>query len=931
MNHKIYAKILIISILTLFSKLYTQQIPPIQSYPMEVYAAGSQNWMVAQGPNREMYFANNEGLLVYDAARWNLYPTSSILRSVAYVDGMLYSGSYMDFGYWEKDAAGVLAYTSLTKLLEFSPLEDEQFWNILSLDDTIIFQSLDRLLLFDKSNNNIKVYQPDSSILKSYVVDDRLLFQQQDKGLFELTSSGIQAFIVSNEFDNSIIVNVFSSGDGYRLLTSNKGFYTYSRGRLQSWPLINNLIGKDVFYSALRTESGNYVIGTISNGVFIVNENQLTVKHMNFQKGLLNNTVLSVFEDMDQNLWLGLDSGINCLNINAPFEEFNDRDDLLGAVYASIRHKDLLYVGTNRGLFVRPANNPDANFIPIEGIAGQVWSLQLVNETLFCGHDSGTYVIDRLNSTQIESLYGSWTHKIIDKHTILVGTYSGLHVIRLVNNQWRYSHKIKGFDISSLHVEITSEKDILVSHEYKGVYRLKVNDNFKEVEEIHKINIKQTRHSSLVRLNEDIYYLCPDGFFRYVTGTNEFRLVSVSTEMFSNDNYVSGKMVVDEQSRIWTFFNKNIVILDKNIFDASFSVQKLPIPYEYRKANLGFENIQLLSNYSYLLGTLKGFLVLHLNEYRTPEANVSLNHIYAKDLNQSVVNLPVSVESSLKPAYNNIGFEFSVPYYGKLNAIEYQWKLEGYHNDWVDWSFDNNTQFNNLNFGSYVFHLKAKSGQQLLGDTIKYPFSIQRPWYVSYTAIGGYFLLLVLISLLINNLYTSFYKKQQTRFIEDTHKELALKELANTKALVEAKNEQLNQRIENKNRELAISTMSMIKKNTLLGSIKEELITIENVSQIKSVIRSIDNNINNEDDWSFFEEAFNNADKDFLKKIKDIHPKLTPNDLRLCAYLRLNLSSKEIASLLNISSKSVDIKRYRLRKRMNLDHQTNLISYILSV
>lgn len=898
---------------------------------MEVYAAGSQNWMVAQGANREMYFANNEGLLVYDAARWDLYPTSSILRSVSYVDGMLYSGSYMDFGYWEKDSSGVLVYTSLTKLLEFSPLEDEQFWNILSLDDTIIFQSLDRLLLYDKNNKEIKSFQPDTSILKSYVIDDRLLFQQQGKGLFELTSSGIQPFIVSNEFDNSIIVNVFSYGDGFRLLTSNKGFYTYSNGRLRSWPQMNTLIGEDVVYSAIRTQSGDYVLGTISDGVFVVSKDDASAKHMNFQKGLLNNTVLSVFEDVDQNLWLGLDSGINCVNINAPFEVFFDRDDLLGAVYTSIRHDDLLYVGTNRGLFVRSANNSEASFIPIEGLAGQVWSLQLVNDTLFCGHDSGTYVINRYEPTKIAPLNGSWTHKTIDDDTILVGTYSGLHIIQFSENQWRYGHKIEGFDISSLHVELTQDNDILVSHEYKGVYRLKVSEDLKEVEDIFQINIKRTRHSSLIKLNDEIYYLCPDGFFRYDAEVKDFSLVSVSTEMFSSDNYVSGKMVVDVQNRIWTFFNKNIVILDKNIFDASFSVQKLPIPYEYRKANLGFENIRLLSNNSYLLGTLKGFLVLHLNTYRTPDANVLLNHVHATDLNQSSTQLPLSEKASLMPAYNNIGFEFSVPNYGKLNAIEYQWKLEGYHNDWVDWSFDNIVEFSNLNFGSYVFLLKARSGQQLLGDPIAYSFSIQRPWYFSYTAIGAYFLLLVLISLTINNLYTSFYKKQQTRFIEDTQKELALKELANTKALVEAKNEQLSQRIENKNRELAISTMSMIKKNTLLGSIKDDLIKIENVSQIKSVIRSIDNNINNEDDWNFFEEAFNNADKDFLKKIKEIHPKLTPNDLRLCAYLRLNLSSKEIASLLNISSKSVEIKRYRLRKRMNLDHKTNLISYILSV
>ena len=69
----------------------------------------------------------------------------------------------------------------------------------------------------------------------------------------------------------------------------------------------------------------------------------------------------------------------------------------------------------------------------------------------------------------------------------------------------------------------------------------------------------------------------------------------------------------------------------------------------------------------------------------------------------------------------------------------------------------------------------------------------------------------------------------------------------------------------------------------------------------------------------------------FIKKIKSLHPELTPNDLRLCAYLRLNLPSKEIAPLLNISHRSVEVKRYRLRKKMNLDHKENLTEYILNL
>ena len=139
--------------------------------------------------------------------------------------------------------------------------------------------------------------------------------------------------------------------------------------------------------------------------------------------------------------------------------------------------------------------------------------------------------------------------------------------------------------------------------------------------------------------------------------------------------------------------------------------------------------------------------------------------------------------------------------------------------------------------------------------------------------------------------------------------------------------------MDTKNRELAVSTMSLIKKNELLSLIKEDLkhTSVDNNKSIKSVISTITKNISEEDTWTVFKEAFDNADNDFLKKVKLAHPSLTPNDLRLCAYLRLNLSSKEIAPLLNISVRSVEIKRYRLRKKMDLPHEQGLVEYILYI
>ncbi|WP_445384821.1 helix-turn-helix transcriptional regulator [Robiginitalea sp. IMCC44478] len=149
---------------------------------------------------------------------------------------------------------------------------------------------------------------------------------------------------------------------------------------------------------------------------------------------------------------------------------------------------------------------------------------------------------------------------------------------------------------------------------------------------------------------------------------------------------------------------------------------------------------------------------------------------------------------------------------------------------------------------------------------------------------------------------------------------------------INAENLKLSKEVGNKNKELAAMTLMLVRKNELLGRVKKELRSLPGApEQIKSIIRQIDRDLNQSDDWELFKEAFNNADQKFLKKLKKAHPNLTPNDIRLCAYLRLNLASKEIAPLFNISVRSLEIKRYRLRKKMNLSPEDNLVKYILDL
>ena len=194
-----------------------------------------------------------------------------------------------------------------------------------------------------------------------------------------------------------------------------------------------------------------------------------------------------------------------------------------------------------------------------------------------------------------------------------------------------------------------------------------------------------------------------------------------------------------------------------------------------------------------------------------------------------------------------------------------------------------------------------------------------------------YAIVVVMISVLIHNLYKAYYRKKAENLIQRNKRELELNRLQSEKEIIKIKNEQLEKEFKIKSKELAASTMNIIKKNEVLNEIKEQLVQIEDKSNLKPVIKTIDGNLNQSSNWETFQEAFNSMDQNFFKKIKELHPSLSPNDLRLCAYLRLNLSSKEISGLINISPRSVEVKRYRLRKKLQLDNNENLADYIINV
>ena len=276
---------------------------------------------------------------------------------------------------------------------------------------------------------------------------------------------------------------------------------------------------------------------------------------------------------------------------------------------------------------------------------------------------------------------------------------------------------------------------------------------------------------------------------------------------------------------------------------------------------------------------------------------IEINLAMANPKNGLKKALDLNTDALLNYKKNNLYFEYSVPQYGNIVEANYSYKLEGWSQGWSSWSSATTQIFENLPFGNYIFKVKGKVGNTETINEASFSVVIHRPWLLSIPAITIYIILLLIMSVLIHNIYKRYYKNQQKALLLKSQKEMALNELENSQKLMQLKNEKLEIAIDSKNRELAISTMSLIKKNEFLSTIKKAIQEQNTPNAIRKVIKIIDNNLNNTDDWKLFKEAFDNADKDFLKLVKEKHPILTTNDLKLWSYLRLNLSSIEIAPL----------------------------------
>jgi ligand-binding sensor domain-containing protein/DNA-binding CsgD family transcriptional regulator len=940
-------------------------IPDITNYSRDVYNAGTQNRGMVQDRNGVMYFANYEGLLSFDGTSWKIYPlpNKTVVRSVAIGrDNRIYAGGQDDFGYFSPDRSGRLVYTSLKPLLSEKNYSFSDIWFIVAYGNDVFFLSREKI--FQLNNKTITVYPAATGWLFLGQSNSRLIAQDSKNGLLEFRDGLWAPFITESVLPSGCWVTcLFPFGkDSSFVGTVNTGFYILSGQKITAFHFKSmDPFSNERVLTAIAVNRDWLAIGTNLDGAYIVDKQGAIVQNLSRKEGLQNNNILYLFLDRNKNLWLGLDNGIDLIAYNNAIKHIYPEKLNEGFGYTAILFNKELFVGTSNGLYALPVDEREdlsfirGEFVSIPGTKGSTLGLSEVNGKLLLGHHDGAFQINNDRLDPIDTRKTFWMFmpfsSVLPSSLVLGGADDGIELLRNAKDRLISEGMLPGYTASSQFIAIDNNNTVWVAHPYRGVYRIDMNDTLRPRIRLYteKSGLPSYVKNHLFKIKNRIVVTTEKGVYEYNPATDSFSLSPFFSGLFGERNI--RYLREDAAGNIWFIEETSVGVVDMS----GARPETIYFPELSGKVVADYEHIYPYDKYNVFVGAEKGFYHINYEEYKKNRypIQVRIRSVKAFGKKDSLLfggyfgevddslDQPAGAVYAISSNWNSLHFEYSSQLYAAQNSIQYSYQLKGFDKDWSSWSKKTEKEYTNLPAGSYTFQVKSKSNLGNESAVAEYSFSIQPPWYQTGWAYGLYVLAVLGLACLLVFWQRRLFRQQQATHQEEQKRLQYLHQLElekSEKEIVKLKNEKLEAEIDHKNTELASAAMHLVQKGELLGNIREELTRIKKgvngdgaAEEFKKMLRILGEENKMDKDWEQFAVHFDKVHSDFLQILKGAYPQLSSHELKLCAYLRMNLSSKEIAQLENISVRGVEISRYRLRKKLGIPTETNLFDFLMAV
>lgn len=919
--------------------------PGLTEYGISDFKSSEQFYAMQEDDQGILYFGNNDGVLVYDGERWHkvLLPNNSSATSlVKSEDGEIYVGGFNEFGVVKRDAYGTFTFYSLKERYNLGQSNFDYLWQAHTFEDYILFRSFGELILL--SSKGITHIKPKNFFVYSGVINGQFYAMDYDHGLMKFDSEklGLVEFLPAANKDFNGIASFLPSPEENQFYIATKAGSIYSvdekTGSITLWTA---LFKNDIEELLTAVKFGkNYILGTDQSEILVLSEQGiLTRDHKAFSE-ISNATFVNFFVSA-KTLWTLKNNGLTALDFDLPDIQLFDKS----SVYDILIDQNNIYLATSSGVFYSefrmPLNTFDnLNFSKISGLDGQVWSIDKIDQNIIVSGHNGLH---RLKKNKLEILFGQdsfW--KVIKVESrpdiLLASSYNGLYVLNFIENQWEVATKVQGFDESSRDIMAGDDTNTFwVCHGYKGVFKLKLEDNFDRVYSLEHFTDKNGLESpyniNVTRYENEIIFTTNTGIFQFNEKSQKFEPNESLNNILGREYNTTS--IEKDKDRTWFVQNDQF-----GFFTDNTSKQELHTSLFMNlkgKLNRSMESYLPLENNKILIGANDGLYLYKIDSevddkiFQTVLTKVSY---YSGD-DKIWVNEKIDTKSFFSGKIDVLRFEFASPGMALSVKREYQYKLNGIDSEWSDWTENNFKEYTYLGPGTYDFMVRSRNMNGQFGNEASSVFEVPKSWYETNLFRLSVFLIIAIAMITTFQIGQKRIKKQvqkekdlserSKRFLELEIEQLKLKQESQE---IELAKNQLEEDLIAQQKELANYTMLLVKKKEIIVDIYEDLKEfghrLKNTVHRKTILgilSKIRQHRIGEEYMEVFDVNFESVHVDFFNKLLELNPELTKRELRLCAFVKMDLTNKEIAPLLNISVRGVETGRYRVRKKLNVQEK----------
>lgn len=915
------------------SNINLQKVPLKNHFASDVYKGGIQSWCFDQDSTGLLYVANNDGLLEFDGNKWHKYPVplATKIRAVK-VDSKnrIFVGGQNQIGFFSRSNNG-LVFKSLRNEIDPNEKAIAETWKIFEHEKKIYFNVENRFLIY--TPEGMQNINSPGFLLNSFKVGNRLIGQFYDNGLYELKNGNFLP--ISETIDLPILSSILPNNRGYYYFSNSGLVYEHNKSGVSP---VKGLVEFGSINEVIKLNNGDYAVGTQNNGLFILNPNLAVKQHFTKNNGISDRTVKSVYQDTFNNLWIALNNGIDYLEISLPFSLINEDVGIEGTGYAACNFENTVYLGTNNGVFAQNSTEEavsPSKYKLVPGSEGQVWNFSQIDDELILNHNNGAFIVNGDKLTKFHDM-GSWKFvKTIIPNLILGGDYQGIKYFTKQNNKWTNIGDIPNFNESSRILEFENDSTLWMTHGSKGAYKLQLDSKMQLKNEIQHFGEKNGFPSDIkitaYPLNGKLVFASELGIYDFIQDSAKFSSNSFFDKMLGGD-HVSA-IESNGKRAIYYIQNQEFGELKEESY-GKFIKESTIFKHINKFINDDLPNISILDDQNILIGAKEGFI--HYNPIKKQSINKDFEVLLRTlEIQNSVDSIAVYNPSGLEDLNikkdQPINFEYAAPYFDGFEDIKYSYRLLPLNENWSKWGSNNKKDYDHLPFGQYTFQVKALNIYGSESKIATFDFEVLTPWYATQTSKMSYFVVGLIAFILVPLIQRKKHKTEKISITESKEKELKIKD----EEIDRLYNEKLQTELDLKNDQLTTITMQLMKNNEFIQQVQDRIgATLDeggSKQELRNIINTIEKELSQKDSWDQFAYHFDQVHGNYLEKLYESNIHLSPREIKLAAFLRMNMSSKEISKLLNITTRGVELARYRLRKKLNLTREQNLVEYLIDL